>query len=222
MERHGTIALILDFGGVISKTPFETHRQSEAALNLQPGTLTWYGPFAPETDPLWREMQAGEITEREYWATRSRDVGRLVGEKWDTMAMFVKRARSADPVSIIRPEADRAIRMAHAAGIRLAILSNELDLFYGADFRARVPLFSLFETIVDGTHTGILKPDSRAYQSVLDALELPPERCVFVDDQSRNIYGARTVGLNAVHFDVRHPEESYAKALDQLGLSARE
>lgn len=211
--------MILDFGGVITKTPFETHRQTEAALGLKPCTLTWYGPFAPETDALWREMLAGRISERDYWDTRTREVGRLVGEEWEAMAMFVKRARSSDPAAIVRPEAECAARMAAAAGIRLAILSNELDLFYGRDFRNQLPLLGLFESIVDATYTGILKPDPRAYLAVLDALDLPPGNCVYVDDQARNIEGAVDIGLDAVHFDVRRPRESYIEALNLLGLS---
>ena len=47
-------ALVLDFGGVISRTLFETHDLSEAALGLPPGTLTWRGPFDPASDPLWQ------------------------------------------------------------------------------------------------------------------------------------------------------------------------
>lgn len=212
-------ALILDFGGVVTKTLFETHGQTEAALDLAPGTLTWQGPFAPGADPLWRAMQAGTISERDYWAARSREVGRLVGEDWEAIECFVKRARGADPAAVVRPEADRAIRIAHAAGIRLALLSNELDLFYGADFRARLPLLGLFETIVDATHTGMLKPDPRAYRAVLDALDLPPADAVFVDDQKRNVDGAVAAGLRAVHFDVRHPRRSFAEALDRFGLA---
>lgn len=210
-------ALILDFGGVISKTLFERHGQTEAALGLTPGTLSWHGPFAPETDSLWRAMQAGEISERDYWITRTREVGRLVGEEWEALETLVKRARAAEPAAIVRPEADRAVRAAHAAGVRLAILSNELDLFYGPDFRARLPLLGLFETIVDATHTEILKPDPRAYAAVLDALDLPAASCVFVDDQRRNVDGARAMGLRAVHFDVRDPEASYAEALAHFG-----
>ena len=56
-------ALVLDFGGVISRTLFETHDLTEAALGLPKGSLTWRGPFQPETDPLWRDMQADLITE---------------------------------------------------------------------------------------------------------------------------------------------------------------
>jgi putative hydrolase of the HAD superfamily len=215
-------ALILDFGGVVTKTLFETHGQTEAALDLAPGTLTWRGPFAPESDPLWRAMQAGEISERDYWTKRTREVGHLVGEQWDAMETLVKRARGAEPAAVVRPEADRAIRIAHAAGVRLALLSNELDLFYGAEFRARLPLLDLFETIVDATYTGILKPDPRAYAVVLDALGLPPADAVFVDDQIRNVDGAVSVGLRAVHFDVRHPHRSYAEALGHFGLTSND
>jgi len=211
-------ALVLDFGGVISKTLFETHALTEAALGLPPKTLRWRGPFAIETDPLWASMQRGEISERDYWLIRSREVGRLVGEDWRDMETFVRRARGADPEAVIRPEAERAIRMVADAGFELAILSNELDLFYGAQFRNRVPLLARFQAIIDATHTNILKPDPRAYQMVLDALSLDAALCVFVDDQQRNIDGAIACGLRTVLFDVRNPRAGYAAALRLFGL----
>ncbi len=211
-------ALVLDFGGVVTKTLFETHALTEQALGLKPGTLAWRGPFDIDSDPLWRSMQADEISERDYWKTRTREVGQLVGEDWNEMQTFVQRARGADPVAVVRPEADNAIRRAHGAGIRLAILSNELDLFYGADFRKRLPLLSLFETIVDATYTKILKPDLRAYQAVCTALDLPAGACVFVDDQKRNVDGGIAAGMPTVHFDVAQPARSYAEALSHFGL----
>jgi len=211
-------ALVLDFGGVISKTLFETHALTEAAIGLPPNSLSWRGPFAIETDPLWASMLRGEISEREYWLARSREVGRLVGEDWRDMETFVKRARGADPVAVIRPEADRAIRIVAEAGFKLAILSNELDLFYGAEFRIRVPLLARFQAIIDATHTKILKPDPRAYRTVLEALSLDAASCVFVDDQQRNIDGAIACGLQTVLFDVRDPRSSYSAALRPLGL----
>lgn len=213
-------ALVLDFGGVISRTMFETHPLTERALSLQPGTLKWKGPFDPANDPLWREMQADRISERDYWLARSREVGQLVGERWDSMEMFVRRARGADPRAVIRQEAIRSVAAVKAAGHKLAILSNELDLFYGNEFRKRVPLLDSFDVIVDATYTGILKPDSRAYELCLRQLELPAERCVFVDDQLRNVIGAQRVGMRTVHFDVLRPNESYIRALALLDVTA--
>ncbi len=214
-----TQALVLDFGGVISRTLFETHALTEEALALPHGTLTWHGPFDLASDPLWRDMQADRLSERDYWMARTREVGVLVGERWDRMETFVQRARGADPEAAIRPEALAAIDAARRAGCRLAILSNELDLFYGAGFRERLPFMDAFDVVVDATHTGILKPDPRAYQLCLDELGMPAAACVFVDDQQRNIAGAQRVGLRTVHFDVMQPGASYAQALALLGIS---
>lgn len=211
-------ALILDFGGVVTRTMFETHDVTERALGLPAGTLTWRGPFDPENDPLWTAMQAREITERDYWMTRTREVGRLIGEDWTDMKSFVQRARGADPELVLRPEARAAILRVKEAGLGLAILSNELDLFYGVEFRKRFPLIELFDVIVDATYTKILKPDPRAYELVLAELGLDREACVFVDDQKKNIEGAEAVGLPYVHFDVTRPAESYAQALKMLGI----
>ncbi|MER8411337.1 HAD-IA family hydrolase [Mesorhizobium sp. M0510] len=211
-------ALVLDFGGVVTRTLFETHALTEQALGLTPGTLQWRGPFDPHGDPLWRAMQADEISERDYWRTRTSEVGLLVGEDWQAMETFVRRARGAEPEKVVRPEADSAIRTVHSAGFRLAILSNELDLFYGADFRQRLPLLGLFDTIVDATYTGILKPDPRAYALVTEALGLPAGACVFVDDQQRNVDGGCAAGMRTLHFDVAHPAQSYAEALGHFDL----
>jgi putative hydrolase of the HAD superfamily len=215
-------ALILDFGGVISRTMFETHDLTEKALGLPAGTLTWHGPFAPETDTLWQDMQARKISERDYWLTRTREVGALIGKTWSRMEEFVVAARGADPASIIRPEFHAAISKAKPAGVLLGILSNELDLFYGAGFREMLPFLADFNAIVDATHTNILKPEPKSYASICAALGVPADVCVFVDDQLKNIEGALAFGMTAVHFDVTNPQASYMRALSQLGLEDRE
>ena len=209
-------ALVLDFGGVISRTLFETHTLTEQALGLAPGSLQWRGPFDPDTDPLWVAMQNDEMSERDYWAERTREIAAMIGEQWTQMSQMVKAARGADPEAIIRPEALAAMDEAEAAGAKLAILSNELDLFYGTSFRAKLPFMDRFDVIIDATDTKILKPDPRAYRDCAEALGLPCEQCDFVDDQMRNIVGAQAVGMHAVHFDVHQPPHSYQQALDLL------
>lgn len=211
-------ALILDFGGVISRTLFETHPMTEAALGLPAGSLTWRGPFDPSGDNLWQDMQADRITERQYWQTRTREVARLTGNNWTAMQDFVIAARGADPLPIIRPEALNTIETAHKAGVKLAILSNELDLFYGTEFRKKLPFLKYFDAIVDATYTAILKPDARAYQLCLDTLSLPAVACVFVDDQARNINGADQIGMITQLFDVQNPKQSFADALQHFDL----
>lgn len=212
-----TKALVLDFGGVISKTLFETHQLSEKAMGLAPGTLNWRGPFAPATDPLWLDMQAGKITERDYWFTRAKQTGELVGETWDSLPPFLTAVRGNDPEAVIRPEALLAIDEAKAKGHKLAILSNELDLFYGPAFRERLPFLKKFDIIIDATYTKILKPDPAAFAFVTDGLQIAAGSCVFVDDQLKNIRGGEAVGMQCVTFDVLNPGESYREALTLLG-----
>ena len=96
------------------------------------------------------------------------------------------------------------------------MLSNELDLFYGADFRQRLPLLEQFDVIVDATYTGILKPDPRAYEGCRALLGVAPHDVVFVDDQWRNVEGAQRCGWQTVHFDVHTPGLSYDQAMQLL------
>ncbi len=212
-------ALVLDFGGVVTRTLFETHDLTEQALGLAQGSLRWRGPFDPQSDRLWQRMQRDEISERDYWMARTKQVGELAGQDWNAMADFVKAARGADPQPIIRPQALSAIAKARQAGVKLAILSNELDLFYGAEFRKKLPFLADFDVIIDATYTSILKPDPRAYQACCDGLQLEPDACVFIDDQLRNIKGGIAFGMQCVHFDVLHPANGYSQALKLLGLN---
>jgi putative hydrolase of the HAD superfamily len=195
--------LLLDFGSVISVSLFERHRDTEAALGLSAGSLTWLGPLAPETDEAWQAMQRDEITERDYWHLRARELGQAVGEPgWDVLTMLT-RLRHTDPNAVVRPAVKRLIRRAREAGIQVAILSNELELFYGADFLSRMDVLQEFEVIVDATHTQVLKPDARAYRLALEAMRLPAHEVLFVDDQFRNIAGALRCGLQVQYFDLR-------------------
>jgi putative hydrolase of the HAD superfamily len=174
------------------------------------------GPFDPATDPLWQSMQAGEISERDYWRIRARETGELIGEEW-AVPQFLHRIRGKAR-AVVRPEACTAVAAAKAANKRLAILSNELDYFYGAEFREELPILSAFDLIVDATYTEVLKPDPRAYRFVTKGLGIEAERCVFVDDQLRNVEGAAAVGMKAIHFDVCAPAQSYVRALALLGI----
>ena len=210
--------LILDFGGVISRTLFETHTLTEHALGLPAGTLTWRGPFEPASDPLWRAVQTEEIEERDYWTIRAQEVGALCGKDWNSVSDFVQASRGAEPGHFIRPEALMAINKVSAMGCKLAILSNDLDLFYGANFREQLPFLELFNVIVDASYSDILKPDPRAYRTCIDELAIQASNCVFVDDQYRNIVGARNVGMQALHFKVQQPKTSYQQALDLLTI----
>ena len=211
--------LLLDFGSVISVSVFERHRETEAALGLRAGCLGWLGPIAPETDALWQAMQRDEITERDYWARRAAELGAAVGEPgWNVQTMML-RVRQSDPDAVVRPEMRRLIAAARERGIRLGILSNELELFYGADFLGRLGIGGEFDAVVDATHTVILKPDLQAYAQAIGQLRLPAAEILFVDDQFRNVAGAVKAGLQTQYFELRDIPGSFAAIRARLRLA---
>lgn len=211
MENKNTIkALLLDFGSVISKSLFERHSLIEEKLNLPEGTLTWKGAFDPKNDPLWMSMQRDEITERDYWRTRAREVGELVGQQnWSMIDLLNAIGGETNYNKILRPEALETIALVKKSGLKVGILSNEIELFTGKTFVDNLPFINELDTFYDATHSDILKPDPRSYNSALDNLQLEAKDVLFVDDQLRNIVGAMKCGLKTLHFDITQPKACY-------------
>lgn len=211
---------MLDFGGVITRSPFETHAETEKALGLEAGTLTWRGPFEPSTDSLWQFRQACEITEREYWMIRVREVGALVGESWGCMSDFIMAARGENPAEIIRPEFLDIFRRTKAAGLGTAILADELDLFYGPDIRHKLDFIADFDVIHDATYlVEAVKPAALAFTAVAQELGIPTEDCVYFDFRQVNVDGAIEAGMQAVFLDVMNIQDSFDQAADLLGIA---
>lgn len=213
--------LLLDFGAVISKTIFETHDYTEKVLGLAPGTLTWLGPIDPSTDPLWRDMIADRITERNYWEQRAAEVGTKIGEPDWQPADLLREARKGMSADVItRPEAVALVRAAKKGGKGVGILSNELALFFGENWRSELPIFDFMDDVIDASFGGPLKPAPEAYHRAMEAFDCVPGDIVFVDDQPRNVAGGSAVGLLTVQFDVGAPDMSFRHAACLLGVEA--
>jgi putative hydrolase of the HAD superfamily len=204
-------ALVLDFGGVVIKTPFEILRALETRLGIAPDTLAWFGPYAPEKDEFWQTMQRDDITEREYWELRARETGRAMTppRPMSTKELMVEMYASPEDV-FMRPEAVATIAAARDAGITVAVLTNDLAAFHGPAWYERLTVSKTVDYLVDGSITNVLKPDPGAYAFVLEEVGIEPHQALFVDDQPRNIAGAERVGMQTVWFDVTRPAESFA------------
>lgn len=58
----------------------------------------------------------------------------------------------------------------------------------------------LIEEPVFSFELGVVKPDPVMYEMAATRLGMLPEECVFIDDQERNITGARETGMQGIHF----------------------
>ena len=210
-------ALLLDFGGVVLLNPVELHGHAERFYGLEPGVLDWLGPVDPATDELWRRMIDGELTEREYWAQRAAEVGRLAGVEVTTRDYMSALFEPARP-ELIRPEATSVATLAREAGVGVSILTNDMRAFHGPDWERGIEFFGLVDHVVDLSDTDFLKPDPRGFQLALEVIGVDPAAVLFVDDQPRNVDGAAAVGLDALWFDISNAPGAWTEVADRLGV----
>ena len=60
-----------------------------------------------------------------------------------------------------------------------------------------------------------MKPEPGIFELALERLERRPEEAVFIDDFAQNVEGARTVGMQAIHYQ---PGMDIPAALRELGI----
>ncbi len=209
MSTPAVEAVLFDMGGPVARTPFEMLPYLERVCGAPKRTFDWTGPFDPGADGLWQRMQAGEITEREYWHERAAQAAPYTGDP-DVRSLFT--LAFADPAECIRPEAMSLLEECQVRGLRTGILTNDMRDFNEPGWSDRVDFVQRVDAVIDGSITGVLKPDPRAYQIAVDTLGVAPQSTLFIDDQPFNIEGARAIGLQTVWFDVTDPVGSYERA----------
>jgi HAD superfamily hydrolase (TIGR01509 family) len=108
------------------------------------------------------------------------------------------------------PELLDLVGRARAAGARTALVTD-------AD---AVPdrVADAFELVVLGPALGLRKPDPELYRRVGARLGVRAQDCVVVDDQPRNLRGARAAGAVVVHHESGPNTAAEVEAL--FGLSA--
>lgn len=186
-------AVLLDIGGVIIPQLFESVRR--------PGFPR--GPF--DGDERYRDVQRGELSERDYWAEVA------ASQRVDVGALWREHTHA-------REDMQRALS-ALASRVRLVAFTNDMSHWFGERWPTRYPVFALFDQLIEASRLGPPKPDPEAFIRAAAAVGEPVERCLFVDDLRANIEGARAVGMATRYFDVRDPTGSLLALLDDLGLA---
>ncbi|GAY08248.1 HAD-IA family hydrolase [Pseudonocardia sp. N23] len=213
-------ALLLDVGGVVFRSGSEMLALLGEREPAARAVTARRGPLGPEPDPDWERMLRGEVTERGYWALRAAELGAALGrDGWSTHEFMVELYERAG-VEIVRPVAAALMADVRAAGLRLGILTNDLAAFHGDGPLGTHTGLQDVDVLVDGSVTGILKPDPRSYAAAIDGLGVTPGEIVFVDDMPWNVEGGRMAGLHAVQLDLRDPDAAFARARTALGLGA--
>ena len=212
--------LLLDIGGVVHNTGVHmVGRLAEREPAMRP-VIEKIGGIASDRDELWQRMLRREVTERDYWAQRAAELGAAVGQTWDTRALMDRFYELPEHEWLCAGTLD-LMTDAKAAGLRLGALTNDMTAFHGPEWVARQEHLKLFDVIVDASLTGVMKPDPRAFRGGAQALGLPAEQIVFLDDMPWNVDGARQAGMTAIRVPWEDPAPAIDTARDLLRLGPR-
>jgi epoxide hydrolase-like predicted phosphatase len=188
-------AVLFDFGGVFTPSPFDAAEAHGAALGAEPGRMLElvFGPYHEDTDHPWHRLERGEIP---LAAAREAIIalGAAEGLDTDPFQLFARMAGSGGAHPGMVERAQRIV----ASGYRTALVTNNAHEFRDS-WRRLVPADALFQVIVDSSEVGMRKPDPRIFELALARLGgVAPERALFVDDAPSNLAAAEKLGIRTV------------------------
>ncbi len=92
-------------------------------------------------------------------------------------------------------------------GIRVFILSNNFK--ERAEYYGNYPwIHDAVDTVYFSWQTGYVKPDPRAWSSILSEFNLAGEECIYFDDQEKNLKAAESVGIPSYLFTTEEDLET--------------
>jgi len=189
-------AVLWDFGGVLTTSPFEAFNRYESQRGLPRDFSRAINATNPESN-AWAQFESSRITLDEFdllFARESESAGHRVPGK-DVIALL-----SGD----IRPRMVEALKRCKAA-FRVACITNNVKSGHGpgmastGDRASRVSeVMALFDLVVESSVEGVRKPDPRIYRIACERLGVSPEATVFLDDLGINLKPARALGMRTI------------------------
>lgn len=190
-------AVIFDFGGVITASPFEAFNRLEDERGLPRDLVRRINATNPDSN-AWALFERAEIDAagfNELFAAEAR----AAGHDLDGASVLAVLSGS------IRPAMVSALDQLKDAGYRLACITNNVPSGHGAGMArsgdakdAYEQVFARFEHVIESSKAGVRKPDPRIYQMMCDHLGLGPQACVYLDDLGINCKPAAQLGMAAI------------------------
>ena len=194
--RRTLDAVLFDFGGVFTESPFEVARRFGTELGASPERVLEivFGPYHADTDHPWHRLERGEMP---LEAARQEIIalGKAEGLDTDLYRVLAAMGRNAG----IREGFVQSAKQLRSAGIGTAVVTNNVREFRDA-WRTMVPVDELFDVVVDSSEIGVRKPNPAIFNHALVALgDVVPGRALFLDDFEGNVLAARSLGMRAIH-----------------------
>ncbi len=174
--------VIFDMYGVILKAP---------EGDLIPFIRKYFPELSDDSiNGLWKEAAYGRKTSYEFF----RDVG-FKGKIQDIEKEYLETIQIDDNFL----NTAKCLKRDY----KLVLLSNDLSE-WSVYLREKFGLNELFDKIIISGDFGILKPDNRLFNIILDDLQQPASECCYIDDREKNLTAAAQLGMEVILFNRRN------------------
>jgi putative hydrolase of the HAD superfamily len=209
-----TKAVLWDFGGVFTQSPFSAFARFERTRALPDNFLRRVNSVNPDAN-AWARFERGELTLAEF------------GDLFEAESSALGHAvRGEEVVALlygeVRPQMVQALRRCKPHFVN-ACLTNNVKTGSGhglptTETKARevAEIMALFDLVIESSLVGVRKPEPRFYQLALERLGIEPRQAVYLDDLGINLKPARALGMTTIKVD--SPEQALAELEQVLGL----
>jgi len=187
-------AVIWDFGGVITTSPFEAFARFEAERGL-PADIIRRTNAVNHLENAWAKFERAEVdidAFDELFAAESLALGGAEVRGRDVLPLLF---------GDLRPEMVEALRRIKTR-LKTGCITNNLPANAIGSGSGRVlyiaEVMALFDHVIESAKIGLRKPDPRIYRMMVDALGVDPGSCVYLDDLGVNLKPAREMGMTTI------------------------
>jgi putative hydrolase of the HAD superfamily len=189
-------AVIWDFGGVLTTSPFEAFNRYEEERGLPKDLIRSINATNGDTN-AWAQFENSTVTLDEFdglFAAEAAERGYDVPGK-DIIALLA---------GDLRPQMVEALRRISEKLIT-GCITNNVKAGEGAGMArsaekvaANEAVMEMFQVVIQSSVVGVRKPNPKIYEMACEALNVAPEDAVYLDDLGINLKPARAMGMQTI------------------------
>lgn len=182
-------ALLIDFGGVLTTSIFDSFRDYAGGVGPDPLLIEQlFREDGPSQEALVAH-ETGRAPLEEFEVIFAERLS-LHGSEVEPEGLVAQLTSKLEPDELMI----EATRQIGQAGFPTVLVSNSLgyEAYDGYD------LENLLDHVILSGHVGIRKPSRKIYEMGVEAAGVAAEDCVMVDDLAQNISGAERLGIQGL------------------------
>lgn len=189
-------AVLWDFGGVLTTSPFENFNKFENEKGLPENFLRTVNATNPD-DNAWAKFERSKVSVEEFdqlFLEESTALGHPVAGK-DVIKLLSGK---------LRPKMVSALRVISKDHLCVC-LTNNVQAGKGPGMSrsdeeqaAVMDVMTIFNQVIESSKIGMRKPDPQIYDYTCEQMGVAPENILYLDDLGVNLKPAAAMGMKTI------------------------